>query len=201
MFNDPSSPQYLSPEAIDQLPLAVFTGEIVEIKSPRAAREAVQELSRESILGFDTETRPNFAPPSAGRHKTALLQLASGNKSFLFRLTYCGFPDDLADLLGNPRVLKVGAAIKEDIRGLQVHHTFSPSGFVDLQTLAESLGITVKSLKKMAAIVLGLRLSKGQQLSNWENRELSPSQRQYAALDAWICREIYLKLRNSFWRK
>ncbi|MCL2501580.1 MAG: 3'-5' exonuclease domain-containing protein 2 [Bacteroidales bacterium] len=196
MFDASLSPDVLSPEAIEQLPLAVFTGEIVEVKCPRAAEEAVRELSRESILGFDTETRPNFVSTPAGRHKTALLQLASGRKSFLFRLAYCGFPAALAELLGNPHVVKVGAAVKEDINGLQAHHRFRPLGFVDLQVITESMGIKEKSLRKMAAIVLGIRLSKGQQLSNWENRELSPAQRQYAALDAWVCREIYLKLKK-----
>ena len=184
----------LSPETIERLPLAVFTGGIVEIKTPQAAVEAVKELSQESLLGFDSETRPNFAPPPAGRHKTALLQLASGCKAFLFRLAYCGIPDTLAALLANPDVLKIGAAVKEDIKGLQHHHSFLPLGFVDLQSITEAAGIQEKSLRKMAATVLGLRLSKGQQLSNWENRELSHAQRQYAALDAWICREIYIKL-------
>ena len=189
MFFEP-----VSPETIEQLPLALFTGRIVEVKTPRAAVKAAKELSQETLLGFDTETRPNFTPHTANRHKTALLQLASGRMAFLFRLAYCGIPDALASLLANPDVLKIGAAIKEDIRGLQHYSSFMPLGFVDVQSLTEAVGIQEKSLKKLAAIVLQIRLSKGQQLSNWENRVLTPAQCQYAALDAWVCREIYVKL-------
>jgi len=179
---------------IEHLPAAVFKGEIMEITTPREANRALIQLSQETLLGFDTETRPNFIPHQSGRYKTALLQLASKDKSFLFRLPYCGVTPSLATLLSNPKVLKVGAAVRDDIRGLQAYHTFTPAGFIDLQAIAEPLGIKEKSLRKLAAIVLNLKLSKGQQLSNWDHRVLTPAQLHYAALDAWICREIYLKL-------
>jgi len=184
----------VSPEAIEQLPLALFKGVIMEIRTSQEVGQALAELSKESLLGFDTETRPNFSPHPESRHKTALLQLASGHKAYLFRLPYCGIPIELAALLGNPKIVKVGAAIRDDIIGLQVYRTFKAAGFVDVQMMAESRGIKEKSLRKMAAIILQTRISKGQQLSNWENKELTEPQRRYAALDAWVCREIYLKL-------
>ena len=49
----------------------------------------------------------------------------------------------------------------------------------------------------MSAIVLGVRISKAQRLSNWEAQALTPAQQLYAATDAWICREIYLRLTRS----
>ena len=49
----------------------------------------------------------------------------------------------------------------------------------------------------MAAIILGSRVSKTQQLSNWEAEALSEAQQMYAATDAWVCREMYLKLMAS----
>ena len=185
----------ITPFMIEELPLALFEGEIVEITTREEADEALRELAQETLLGFDTETRPNFSPQQSWRHKTALLQLATHTKAFLFRLPCCGISVALADLLSNPGTLKIGAAVKDDIRGLQTYRTFRAAGFADIQTIAESAGIKEKSLKKLAAIVLNVRISKGQQLSNWENRELTPAQRQYAALDAWICREIYVKLK------
>jgi ribonuclease D len=191
-------PETISAELIEQLPLAIFEGEIVEVKTYREAVHALQELAQEKLLGFDTETRPSFTPQQAQQHKTALLQLSSHNKAFLFRLPWCGLSKRLVALLSDPNVLKVGVAVKDDIRGLQAYRAFKPAGFVDLQMLTESLGIKEKSVKKVAAIVLNLRVSKGQQLSNWEHYDLSPAQCQYAALDAWICREIYLKLRNEY---
>ena len=182
-------------EMIQQLPVALFEGEIFEVRTPVEASIALDQLSGETLLGFDTETRPCFSHYEA-RHKTALLQLASQAKAFLFRLAYCGFSTRLASLLTNPQVLKVGVAVKDDIRGLMAYRSFVPAGFVDLQKMVGPLGIQEKSLRKMAATVLNLRLSKGQQLSNWDNRFLTQAQRQYAALDAYICREIYLKLRE-----
>ena len=182
-------------EAIEQLPLAVFKGEIVEITSPEEVAHALEELAGEHILGFDTETKPCFTAHPAVRHRTALLQLASHKKAFLFRLPWCGLTPGLIALLSNPKVLKIGAAIKDDVRGLQAYRTFTPAGFVDVQSMTESIGIKEKSVKKLAAIILNLKLSKGQQLSNWENHDFTPAQRQYAALDAWICREIYLKIK------
>jgi len=186
----------ITPESIESLPMAIFSGEIIEVTTPQEVDQAVIQLSQEKLLGFDTETRPCFVANQSSHHKTALLQLAAYDKSFLFRLPYCGITPYLATLLSNPKVLKVGAAVRDDIRGLQTYRTFTPAGFIDLQTIAQGLGIQEKSLRKMAAIVLSLRLSKGQQLSNWEHQVLTPAQLHYAALDAWICREIYLKLKS-----
>ena len=103
----------------------------------------------------------------------------------------------LCSLLANPKVLKVGAAIHDDIRGLQKHKEFMPASFVDLQKIVCEWGIRDKSVKKMAAIIMGIRISKTQQLSNWEADVLSESQCRYAATDAWVCREMYLKLMAS----
>ncbi|MDR2584801.1 MAG: 3'-5' exonuclease domain-containing protein 2 [Prevotellaceae bacterium] len=185
----------ISIESVNDLPIAEFNGEIVAVSTPKEAKKALKELSHEWLLGFDTETRPSFTPLQGNLHKTALLQLATGEKAFLFRLALCGGVSfGLKRLLSNPKVIKVGAAVKDDIKGLQFYRHFHPAGFVDLQSITGSFGINEKSLKKLTAIVLGLRLSKGQQLSNWESFELTPAQRQYAALDAWACREIYVQL-------
>jgi ribonuclease D len=100
-------------------------------------------------------------------------------------------------LLGNPGILKIGAAIHDDIRGLQEYRRFIPKGFVDLQRLAPEYGIEEKSVRKMSAIILKKRVSKSQQLSNWESAHLSEAQLRYAAIDAWICREMYYKLKES----
>ena len=93
--------------------------------------------------------------------------------------------------------MKVGAAVTDDIRGLQKYRDFSPRSFVDLQRIVGDYGIKDKSVKKMTAIILGFRISKTQQLSNWEAETLSESQIRYAATDAWVCREMYLKLMKS----
>ena len=188
----------ISPDEIAALELASFPGEIVVVddaESPLMA-QAIRYLKRQTVIGFDTETRPTFSPD---QHPTgtALLQLSGSGKAFLFRLKKCGFPRALASVLANPNILKIGAATLDDVRGLQKITKFAPKGFVDLQNIVWEYGIRDKSVKKMAAIILGVKISKAQQLSNWETEHLSESQMKYAATDAWICREMYLKLLAS----
>ena len=187
----------VSPEEIGALELASFPGEIVVVDSEGDAYyRALRYLKRQKVLGFDTETRPTFSPDqhSSG---TALLQLSGSGKAILFRLKTLGLPRPLASILANPSITKVGAATLDDVRGLQKLCQFVPKGFVDLQNMVWEYGIRDKSVKKMTAIILGVKISKAQQLSNWEAEHLSESQQRYAATDAWVCREMYLKLLHS----
>ena len=187
----------ISPEEIAALELASFPGEIVVIdREGEALEQAVRYLRRQEVLGFDTETRPTFSPDQRPCG-TALLQLSGGGKAFLFRVKKCGLPPSLLGVLASPKIIKVGAATLDDVRGLQKIHRFQPRGFVDLQNLVWEYGIRDKSVKKMAAIILGVKISKAQQLSNWEAEHLSEGQQRYAATDAWVCREMYLRLLSS----
>lgn len=187
----------ITPEEIAPMPLAEFPGKIFLVDTLGVKfNRAIRYLRRQKVIGFDTETRPSF---SAGQphHSTALLQLSGGNKAFLFRTCRIGMPGKLRGILSNPDVIKVGAAVADDIHGLQKLGPFSPESFVDLQRMVSDWGITDKSVKKMSAIILGVRISKAQQLSNWEAENLSDSQKMYGATDAWICREMYRKLLES----
>ena len=187
----------ITPEQIDKLEYASFPGKIQVIDSVGAEfNRAIAYLRSQKIIGFDTETRPTFTP-NQPRYGVALLQLSGPEKAYLFRINNMGMHRRLCSLMANPKVVKVGAAIHDDIRGLQRHHEFKPAAFVDLQRIVGDWGIRDKSVKKMAAIILGIRISKTQQLSNWEAEKLSESQCKYAATDAWVCREMYLKLMDS----
>lgn len=182
-------------DEIEAMEIAAFPGEITVVPNSRCEEfeRAVEYLSSQEFIGFDTETKPCFVP-KVPRNKMAILQLSGADKAFIFRLQQVGVPPKLAALLGNPRILKIGAAVHDDIRGLQEYRRFIPKGFVDLQRLAPAYGIEEKSVRKMSAIILKKRVSKSQQLSNWESSHLSDAQLRYAAVDAWICREMYLKL-------
>ena len=187
----------VSNEAVSKLPLTFFDGKIYVIDAPgHDYDKAVRYLRRRNVIGFDTETRPVFSP-GAPQNGVALLQLSSGRKAFLFRVHKLGLDDKLADILADPGIKKVGAAVHDDIRGLQKIYPFKADGFVDLQKIGPKWGITDKSVKKLTAIIMGKRISKTQQLSNWEAPILSDAQKIYAATDAWICREMYLKLLDS----
>ncbi len=187
----------ISPEGIEKLEYASFPGKIIVIDSVGAEfNRAIAYLRSQKVIGFDTETRPCFGP-NQPRYGVALLQLSGPEKAFLFRVKSMGMHRRLCNLLADKRIVKVGAAIHDDIRGLQKLKEFEPGSFVDLQKIVWEYGIRDKSVKKMTAIILGFRISKTQQLSNWEAGSLSESQCRYAATDAWVCREMYLKLMKS----
>ena len=187
----------ITPDEIQKLDYVNFPGKIYVIDSVGAEfNRAIAYLRSQKVIGFDTETRPTFSPQQP-RYGVALLQLSGRDKAFLFRVNTIGMHRRLCNLLADARILKIGAAILDDIRGLQKKREFEPAGFVDLQKIVWEWGIRDKSVKKMSAIIMGARVSKTQQLSNWEVETLSDSQQMYAATDAWVCREMYLKLLAS----
>ena len=187
----------ISTEELGKLEYASFPGRIYVIDSVGAEfNRAIAYLRSQKIIGFDTETRPCFGP-NQPRYGVSLLQLSGPEKAYLFRVKDMGMHRRLCNLLADKRIIKVGAAIHDDIRGLQKLRDFQADGFVDLQKIVADYGIRDKSVKKMTAIILGFRISKTQQLSNWEAETLSEPQCKYAATDAWVCREMYLKLMRS----
>ncbi|MGN0201647.1 MAG: 3'-5' exonuclease [Candidatus Cryptobacteroides sp.] len=188
----------ISAEEIESLAPMSFQGKIKVIESTGLEYlRAVAYLKSQKIIGFDTESRPSFSPHQP-HYGVSLLQLSGSNKAYLFRIKLMGgIPKALRHILSDERIIKVGAAVNDDVRGLEKNTGFAPKSFVDLQKIVWEYGIKDKSVKKMSAIILGGRISKAQQLSNWEAQELSEAQKSYAATDAWICREMYLKLLNS----
>ena len=182
------------PEEIEKMPLGAFPGKIHVIdKTGIEFVKAVAYLRTQKVIGFDTETRPVFSPGQRHNH-VALLQLSGAGQAYLFRVDRLGMRKLICGILSNPRIVKVGAAVHDDVRGLQYYQHFDAKAFVDLQKIAYEWGIRDKSVKKLAANILGVRISKSQQLSNWEAEQLTAPQQMYAATDAWICREMYLKL-------
>lgn len=187
----------IAKEELESMEIAAFKGRIQVIDSEgEDFDKAVRYLSSRKVLGFDTETRPCFSS-SQPRYGVALLQLSGAARAYLFRIKSLGMHKKLCSILANPKIVKVGAAVHDDIRGLQKYRHFEPASFVDLQRIVGDYGIRDKSVKKMSAIILGFRISKVQQLSNWEADRLSEAQVLYAATDAWVCRQMYMKLLAS----
>jgi len=186
----------ISGEELQALSLARFEGKIHVIERPAVAELTANKLRSYPVLGFDTETRPSFTKGRVNR--VALLQLATDEEAFLFRLCKMDMPKNLLALLSDPHVLKIGAAIKNDLDVLKRAAKIKPQGFIDLQNVVPEYDIKNLGLAKMAGIVLGVRISKSQQLSNWENDRLTEAQQRYAATDAWACYLIYRKLTAGY---
>ena len=182
----------ISNDELAELPLSSYEGVIHLIEQPEDMDLAVEYLSRQSILGFDTETRPAFKKGQT--YPVSLLQLSTSDQAFLIRINKVGLPAGLIKILASPKILKIGVAIRDDIKILQRIVTFKPSGFIELQDLVKVYGIENFSLKKLSAIVLGFRISKSARLTNWDAPELSEQQLIYGATDAWVSCEIYKQL-------
>ena len=184
-------------EELEQMPLTSFPGTIEVIdKFNFHYTAAIAYLMTQKVIGFDTETRPSFEAHHY-HHDVALLQLSTPDRAFLFRLNTLGLRKGLKRILSNPKIVKVGAAVKDDVRSLQGLGSFRPASFVDLQRIVWEWGIKDKSVKKMSALILAFRISKSQQLSNCEADSLTQAQKLYAATDAWVCEQMYSKLLSS----
>lgn len=185
----------ISNEQLAVLPTIHFDGEIVIVETEKLLLEACDYLSRQPVIGFDTESRPSF---KAGvTNKVALLQLSSPERCYLIRLCRVPMKRPLLRLLESRQTIKVGTDVAGDIRALNQLRHFRAGGFVDLQALAPQWGIEEKSLRKLSAITLGKRVSKAQRLSNWEATRLTQQQLSYAATDAWVCLEILKTLSSA----
>lgn len=182
----------LTDEDIHKLPVSQFSGRVNVIDSFDKFYPALTDLRKCTLLGFDTETKPSFR--KGKKHKVSLLQLSDDHHAWLFRLNMIGLPDELAAILSDSSIIKVGVAIHDDLKALRHLKHFEPGGFVDLQTVVANHGIRQTGLKKISAIVLGFSISKSQQVSNWESPALTWPQQMYAATDAWVCRRIYLRI-------
>lgn len=183
---------HITKDEINRLPMRQYEGPIHLIRTVADAELAAEKLKMESLLGFDTETRPTFRvgeyyPPS-------LLQLATANEVFLFQLKLTGLTLGLCAILDNPEIVKAGVSIKDDLKELRKLSSFEPAGFVELATHARKAQIKNLGLRGLAALLLGFRISKREQTSNWANDKLTESQLRYAATDAWLGREIYLHM-------
>jgi ribonuclease D len=190
MTNNP--PKNISQEEINDLPLKAFEGSISVINDAERIPWVLAELKKHAVVGFDTETKPVFV--RGQYNKVALMQLALPDKAFLIRLNLTGITPSLGAFLEDDSIKKAGVAIRDDIKALQHLRKFQPQGFIELATVAKEKGLEVESVKKLTALLLGFRISKSAQTSNWEAPTLTEKQISYAATDAWACLEIYKKL-------
>lgn len=174
---------------IPTLSRVIFPGRIIVVLNEREADKAVDYLLNAELLGFDTETKPSFR--KGHQNTVALLQVSTNDTCFLFRLHRTGLCPSIKKLLETTKVRKIGLSWHDDILSLKKCGEFQAKGFIDLQDRMKELGIEDTGLAKLYANIFGLRISKREQLSNWEADVLSEKQKAYAATDAWACVMLY----------
>lgn len=179
----------ISKEQLSELPVVEFPGNITVLDDLQEAIKAIQWLSGQNAVGFDTETKPNFR--KGHTNTVSLIQISTSSHSFLFRINKTGLFDEMIEFLESTTPVKVGLSLKDDFHVLHRIAPFEPAGFVDLQNVVKSFNIADSSLQKIYGILFNERISKSKRLSNWEAPELSNSQQIYASIDAWACLRIY----------
>jgi ribonuclease D len=184
----------LTRDEVNALPIRRYEGEVVLVASPGELERALHELSRESVLGFDTETRPAFRPGQS--YLPSLAQFAGSRAVVLFQLQRLERPAALAGILGAHAIVKAGVGLPDDFRALRKLFEFEERSGLDLGAAARRAGLKQSGVRALAALFLGFRIPKGTKTSNWAAPRLSPQQIAYAATDAWACRELYLKFRE-----
>lgn len=186
---------HITKAEINELPMQQYTGPICLYNTEEEAEAAAQKLLQETLLGFDTETRPAFRKGES--YDPSLLQLATADKVYLFQIQQCGLTPSLRKVLSSPEIIKAGVALERDVEELQALAPFSPAGFVELATCAKTAKIKNLGLRGMTALLFGFRISKKEQVSNWARIQLTESQQNYAATDAWLGRKIYLEFKTQ----
>lgn len=189
-------PFKITKEEVNALPLGQFEGEMFLIDNVEDVEEVAEFLVQQRVIGFDTETKPAFQKGVI--NQVSLLQLSTSTQAFLFRLNKIGFPDAIRNILEKESIVKVGAAVHDDIKGLRkLTDSFYANSFFDLNDELKRVGFLNIGVRNLCAMVLGIRISKSEQVSNWEAETLTTKQQRYAATDAWGCLEIFKKLKTE----
>ncbi len=191
----PGFDRRMNKDEINACPIARWKGPVSVVRTREELATAMRKLAGDSLLGFDTETRPAYTKGES--YPPSLLQLANEKEVFIFQFKHLRFAKPLRDILADPAIIKAGVSLDYDIRELKKMSHFKAEGFVDLGDLAKKKGIKNHGLRGLAAVLLGCRIAKGAQTSNWARDVLTKHQIQYAATDAWIGRKLYLTLEQT----
>lgn len=181
-----------SKDEVNSLPLFRYEGPVTIVHTPGGLAAAFERIREERLLGFDTESKPNFRKGVI--NSPTLIQLACSDRVFLIQLNRIPFNKDMASFLASSDHIKTGVAIGDDIRLLNKLYPFTADGLVDLREAARAKGLSTRGLRTLAANFLHMRISKNAQCSNWGSKELTQQQVIYAATDAWVSRLIYERM-------
>lgn len=189
-----STVREISREDLANLPIRRYEGEVCLVSTPPDLERAVADIQQEVVVGFDTETRPAFRKGEV--YLPCLAQAATAGAVYLFPLREPAVFEALAGLLAEPRIVKAGVAMADDLRPLKLLFPFKEQSVLDLGIVARRCGYKQTGVRNLAGIFLGFRIPKGARTSNWAAAQLSAAQITYAATDAWACRELFLRFKS-----
>jgi ribonuclease D len=184
----------VSREEINALPIRRYEGEVRVVSAPHDLAPALTDILQETVVGFDTETRPSFRVGES--HPPSLAQVATARAVYLFQVQRRELAAPVAQMLSAPQVVKAGVGVAYDLKALKNVIEFAEKSIVDLGTVATRHGLKQTGVRNLTGLFLGFRIPKGTKTTNWARSQLTPQQIAYAATDAWACRELYLRFRS-----
>jgi len=190
----PDSAQRISREEISELPIGRYEGSVHLVAAPADLQRAMHDISQESVVGFDIETRPAFRPGES--YPPSLVQFATASAVYLMQVQQHDYSAVMREILSSEKITKAGVSVADDLRNLKKLFEFEESAVVDLGKVAKRHGLKQTGVRNLAGIFLGTRIPKGATTTNWAARRLTPQQIAYAATDAWVCRELYLRFKQ-----
>jgi hypothetical protein len=184
----------VSREEVNRLPIRRYAGSIRLVATVTDLQHALQDILQESVVGFDTETRPAFRRGEG--YLPSLVQFATAGAVYLLQMQQQDLFDATRDVLSSAKVIKAGVSVTDDVRALKKLFAFDERSMLDLGKVARRHGMKQTGVRNLAAIFLGARIPKGAKTTNWAARRLTPEQIAYAATDAWTCRELYVRFKE-----
>ncbi|MGH8737813.1 MAG: 3'-5' exonuclease [Burkholderiales bacterium] len=188
------TPLSISREAMSELPIRRYEGPVCLVEGPADLERALQDLRGESVVGFDTETRPAFRPGES--YLPSVVQLATADAVYLLQVQRQDYSAAMREIFSSDKILKAGVSVADDLRSLKKLFEFEERTVVDLGKLAKRHGLKQTGVRNLTGLFLGTRIPKGAKTTNWAARRLTPQQITYAATDAWACRELYLRFKQ-----
>ena len=190
----PETARRISREEMIELPIRRYEGSVRLVAAPPDLQRAMQDIGQESVVGFDTETRPAFRPGES--YPPSLVQFATAGAVYLLQVQQQDYSAAMREIFSSAKVIKAGVSVTDDLRNLKKLFEFEERAVVDLGKVAKRHGLKQTGVRNLAGIFLGTRIPKGAKTTNWAARRLTPQQIAYAATDAWACRELYLRFKQ-----
>jgi len=187
----PSLVTSISREDMNELPIRRYEGTVRLVAGQADLDLALQDILGESVVGFDTETRPAFSRGES--YLPSLVQFATASAVYLFQAQQPELFDAMREILSSESVVKAGVSVTDDLRALKKLFEFDEKSVVDLGKVAKHHGLKQTGVRNLTGVFLGTRIPKGAKTTNWAARRLTPQQITYAATDAWACRELYVR--------
>lgn len=194
MTADELIPRSIAPEEIAGLPIRRYQGEVSLVTTAAALERAMEDIRTEGVTGFDTETRPAFRKGES--YLPCLIQIATARRAYILQLSRVDCSGAAPEILGSAATVKTGVGLKYDLGRLKLLFPFEEAAVLDLGVVAKRHGFEQSGVRNLAGIFLGFRIAKGERTSNWAARQLTTQQIDYAATDAWACRELYLRFQG-----